>query len=91
MTEFLVEAYVPQSDGAGAERGAERARAAAEQLSSEGEPVRYLRSIFVPEDETCFYLFEAVSAAAVRKAAERAALHFERITTAVADTKGATR
>jgi hypothetical protein len=91
MAEFLVEAYVAQSDGAGADRGAERARAAAEQLSSAGEQVRFLRSIFVPEDETCFYLFEAVSVGAVRKAAERAALRFERITKAVAETQGGTR
>lgn len=91
MAEFLVEAYVPRSDMAGAERGAERARAAAEQLSGAGEPVRYVRSIFVPEDETCFYLFEAVSAGAVRKAAERAALRVERITSAVAETRGGTR
>jgi hypothetical protein len=80
MAEFLVEAYVPQSDGAGAERGAKRARAAADQLSSEGESVRDVRSIFMPEDETCFYLFEAVSEGSVRKTAERAALRFERIT-----------
>jgi hypothetical protein len=91
MAEFLVESYVPRSDAAGAERGAERARWAAEQVSGEGEPVRYLCSIFVPEDETCFYLFESVSEGAVRKTAERAALRFERITKAVAETKGGTR
>lgn len=50
-----------------------------------------MRSIFVPEDETCFYLFEAVSEGAVRKTAEGAALRFERITKAVAETMGGTR
>lgn len=79
MAEFLVELYVSRTDEAAVERDAERARLAAEELTREGTPVRYLRSIFVPEDETCFLLFEAGSAEAVREAAQRAALQFERI------------
>jgi hypothetical protein len=47
--------------------------------------VRFLQSIFVPEDEICFYLYEARSADAVCEAASRAGLRFERITEAVAD------
>jgi hypothetical protein len=38
--------------------------------------VRFLRSVFVPEDETCFYLYEAASVDDVREAARRAALPF---------------
>jgi Protein of unknown function (DUF4242) len=87
MAEFLVELYVSQGDMAAVERGAARARVAAEELSSEGRPVRYLRSIFVPEDETCFYLCEACSAAAVREVARRATLPFERVTEAMAAPK----
>ena len=82
MSEFLVETYVSRADRLAVERGGERARAASEQLTREGRPVRLLRTIFVPEDETCFYLFEAVSATAVREAATRAAVPFERITEA---------
>lgn len=41
--------------------------------------MRYLRTIFVPEDETCFHLFEAVSADAVAEASKRAAIEHERI------------
>ena len=41
-------------------------------------PVRYVRAIFVPEDETCFFLYEAGSVDAVRKAARRAGLGCER-------------
>lgn len=33
---------------------------------------RFLRSVFVPEDEACFHLYEAASAADVRAAARRA-------------------
>jgi len=91
MAEFLLEFYVAQTDGAAVERGAERTRLAAEELTREGTPVRYLRSIFVPEDETCFFLYEAASADTVREAAERAELRFERVTEAVAEPRGETR
>ena len=79
MAEYLVELYVSRDDRAAVESGAERARAAAENLSDENVPVRYVRAIFVPEDETCFFLYEAGSAEAVREAARRAGLGDERI------------
>jgi hypothetical protein len=47
--------------------------------------VRHLRSILVPEDETCFLLFDAPSSAAVRDALRRAAVPFERVVEAVAE------
>lgn len=79
MTEFLVELYVSRIDGAAVESGAESARLAAEQLTREGTPVRYVRSIFVPEDETCFHLYEAARLEDVAEAARRASLAFERV------------
>jgi len=87
MAEYLVELYLSRADVAAVERGAARARLAAEELTREGRPVRYLRSIFVPEDETCFYLCEACSAEVVREVARRATLTFERVTEAMADPK----
>jgi hypothetical protein len=83
MPEFLIEQYVARTDTATVERDAARARLAAEELSREGTPVRYLRSIFVPEDESCFLLYEAVSAEDVEEAARRASLRFERAVAAV--------
>jgi hypothetical protein len=85
MVEFLIEQYVPGANAGAVERAAKRARVAAEELTREGSPVRYLRSIFVPEDETCFYLYEAASVEAVREAAQRASLPFERVAAAVSD------
>jgi Protein of unknown function (DUF4242) len=82
MPEFLLELYVARSDGKAVERRVARAWSAAEALTREGTPVRCVSSIFVPEDETCFVLFEADSEATVRSAAARAALPFERITPA---------
>lgn len=82
MAQFLVEVYLSRSDGSGAP--AARAREVAEQLTREGTSVRYLSSIFVPEDETCFFLYQADSAEAVHEAARRASLAFERVSQAVA-------
>jgi Nickel responsive protein SCO4226-like len=79
VREFLVELYVPRADPAVAERDALAARLAADDLSQGGTVVRYLRSIFTPEDETCFLLFEAGSADDVRQVAARALLPVERI------------
>lgn len=79
MAEFLVELYVSRTDGAAAVRRERRARRAAEELKREGTPVHYVRSIHVPEEETCFFLYEAASAAAVHEALRRSALQFDRV------------
>ena len=50
---------------------ADRARSAAEQVNSAEKPVRFLRSIYVPDNETCFQLFEGTRAA-VAEAVSRA-------------------
>ena len=63
MPSYFVEIYAPgESDVADL---AARARTAA------GDDVRYIRSVFVPEDETCFHLFEGPSAEAVKELSER--------------------
>ncbi len=88
MAEFLLEFYVSRTDGVAVARGEERARIAAEELTREGNPIRFLRSIFIPEDETCFYLYEAASVEAVRELATRAALPFERVAETLAAPRG---
>lgn len=85
MPEFLVELYVPQAGGAAAvDSKAVSARSAALELTREGRPVQYVRSIFVPEDETCFLLYEAATAGDVEEAARRASLAFDHVALAVA-------
>ena len=61
MPSFLVETYLAR--GKAGERAARerRARAAAEELTRERTPVRFDRSIHVPEDEICFFVFDAPS------------------------------
>jgi len=85
VAEFILELYVSRIHPAAAEEGADRARAAAEALTLEGTPVRFLRSIFVPDDETCFLLFEAASIEAVRASAERANLPVDRVAEAITE------
>jgi len=79
MPEYLLEFYLPRDDGRAATVDGDSARTAAEELTRRGTAVRYCRSIFVPADETCFVLFEAESADAVRDAATLAALPCEHI------------
>ena len=79
MKEFLIELYVSCTESHGVERRAERAQRAAVELTAAGTPVRFVRSIFVPADETCLLLFEAASIDAVREAAQRAALPFDHV------------
>jgi hypothetical protein len=57
----------------------------ADEVTREGRRVRLVRSIIVPEEETCFYLFQAQTADDVREAARRAGLRFERVVEAVSD------
>ena len=83
MPEYLVELYVSRTGAGGLRQSVETARRAAEELSRQGTPVSQLRFIFVPEDETCLLLYEAVSAEAVQEVARRAELCFERLSAVV--------
>jgi hypothetical protein len=71
---FTVELGAPASGWGDLQQVTARARRAAEQMRSEGREVRFLRSIFVPEDGACFFLYAGPSAAAVGEAARRAEL-----------------
>jgi hypothetical protein len=80
---YLVEAYVPRSRAQEAQAAGHRVRAAAEQLSREGMAARYLRTMFLPDDETCFHVFEAGSEETVREVCRRADLRSPRIVPAL--------
>ena len=82
MAEFLVEVYTPKLAEGALMKLVARLERAAEAMSAE-IPVTYVRSIHVPEDETCFHLFEAESADVVIEAGRRAGLTFDRVTAAV--------
>ena len=75
---YLVESYLADSPSA-VDDSRERARRAAEL----GDGIRYVRTTFLPGDETILHLFEAPSASVLDEAGRRAALKFERIVEAV--------
>ena len=83
MARYLAELYLSRTGSDGLRETAARARSAAEELSREGRPVRYLRAILLAEDETCFHLYEAAAAKWVLEAARRAGIPVERVVEAV--------
>ena len=74
MPSYLVETYLAR--GLAGERASRerRARSAAEELSHESMRVRFERSIHIPEDELCFFVFDAPSSLEAALVAQRADL-----------------
>jgi hypothetical protein len=80
---YLIELARPAAGWSELQAVTARARAAADELRAAGTPVRFLRSIFVPEDDSCLLLFEAPSAEAAGTAGRLASPAVERVTRAV--------
>ncbi len=76
--QFAAECFWPDVDEAAVSALDARAAASAAELSRPDEPVRYLGSLLMREDEVVLCLFEG-SEGAVRRVAERAGIPFERI------------
>jgi hypothetical protein len=75
---FIAECFWPGVTAAEVAALDQRAAASASELTQAGEPVRYLGSILMREDEVVLCQFEG-AADAVRRAAELAEIPFERI------------
>jgi hypothetical protein len=84
---YLVETYLAR--GRAGERAARerRARSAAEELTDGRIRVRFDRSIYVPEDEICFFIFDAPSGRDAALVAERAELDSIRVVEVVSSRK----
>jgi hypothetical protein len=84
---YLVETYLARSRSR--ERTARecRARSAAQELTNGRRRVRFDRSIYVPEDEICFFMFDAPTGRDAALAAQRAELQPIRIVEAVSSRK----
>jgi hypothetical protein len=72
----MVERYLPGITAGEVEQAVSRTEAA---VGKEGEAVRYLRSTFVPSEQSVFCLFEAPSAEVVREINLRAGFRVDRI------------
>jgi quinol monooxygenase YgiN len=84
---YLVETYLAR--GRAGERSARERRAseAAEQLTRERTCIRFERSIHVPEDEICFFVFDAPTGRDAALAAHRAQLDPLRVVEAIPSVK----
>lgn len=79
MTYYLAELHLSRLAGRDLVGTGQRLESAA----GEGAGARYVRSIFVPDDETCFSVFEASSPEAVRHVLGLAQLYLIRVSEAL--------
>ena len=83
MPIYMVERELPgitREQLAGAQRAA---ISTSQRLTAQGQPVRYIRSTFVPDEGKCFCLFEATKEQVVRDVNTIAQLPFHRIVEAL--------
>lgn len=81
MPSFLLEVYLPR--GTSLDEAVALARKTAACAARDGTSVRYVRSMHLADDETCFHVFKAPSREAVAEAARRGGLGGARITETV--------
>jgi len=80
---YLVETYLARGQAGERTARERKARSTAEELTQEWTPVRFEHSIYVPEDEICFFVFDARSGGDAALAAQRAGLDPIRVVQAV--------
>jgi len=82
MPNYCLELYLPRASASRiVEAAADAQRVAG--ASAGSSDVRYLRTTYLADDETCLHFFEAASVEHVADAARRAGLATERITRSV--------
>ena len=87
MKQFFIEVFTPRANAgklAGAER---RAISAAKRLSTADREVQFVRATYIPEDEICFFVFDAPSGHDAALVAQRAGLEPIRVVEAVPSSK----
>jgi hypothetical protein len=87
MPSYLVETYLPRDRAADRAARERRARRAAQELTRAGTRVSFDRSIHVPEDEICFFVFDAASNREASLAGQRAGLNPIRVVEAISSSK----
>jgi len=80
MATFMVERYLPGAGSGEAAAADLLAKQVAMHVRAEGATVRHLQSLFVPQDEQCFVVFQATSAHTLAETIQRAGIAYERIT-----------
>ena len=83
MPSYLVEAFLPRGTAAARAACERRVRSATKALTRDGNSIRFDRAIHVPEDEICFFVFDAPSSRDAALAAQLAELRPLRVVEAV--------
>jgi len=71
---YLVETYLARGQAGKRAACERRARSAAQELAQNSTSVRFERSIYIPEDEICFFVFDAPSSREAALVAQRSGL-----------------
>jgi hypothetical protein len=87
MPSYLVETYLARGHAGERTARERRARSAADELTQGRARIRFERSIHIPEDEICFFVFDAPSGRHAALAAQRAELDPIRVVEAVSSRK----
>ena len=87
MPSYLVETYLARNRAGERAARERRVRSAVKELTQERTRVRFERSIYVPEDEICFFVFDAPSSREAALVAQRAGLDPIRVVEAVSSRK----
>ncbi|BDG72166.1 nickel-binding protein [Roseomonas fluvialis] len=83
MTVYAVERSLPGVTMEALSGAQAAAIVAAGESTACGEPVRYVRSVFLPADARCVCLFEADSAEAVRRVNDAAGIPYSAVSEAM--------
>jgi hypothetical protein len=84
---YLIETYLARGQAGEVAARERRARSAAKELTQDRTRVRFEHSIHVPEDEICFFVFDAPSSREAALAAQLAGLDPVRVVEAVSSQK----
>ncbi len=76
---FLIERYLPATTLEELSTAVERVAHACRTRRMAGVDIRYLHSIYIPAEDTCFCVFRAASAAVVRDANDAPTFRIDRI------------
>ena len=89
MPYYLIEVYIPRARAHEADSTGRRIRAAIDALHGEDVEIRFVRTMLLPEEETCFHVVDAPSSAAVENIGKHAGLSNIRVVSAIEDPSGA--
>jgi len=87
MKQFLVEVFTARANAGNLVTAERRATLAARRLSNGDRQVRFVRATYIPQDEICFFVFDAPSGQDAALAAHRAGLEAIRVVEAVSSKK----